>query len=750
MRKVVLMLLSGIVLLACKKQEVNIIPVPMQVVQEKGNFNINKSTRILIDTDDSVAFKVATYFQNLLKSKGLILELDKVVNFPDLKNAIYFTKKGFVDSLGVEGYMLTVNTGNITIRANSGSGYFYAVQTLRQLMPMGFESANANYSRLSVPCVRIIDKPTFGWRGLNLDCCRHFMSKDFVKRYIDLLAYHKMNILHWHLTEDQGWRIEIKKYPKLTEVGAWRQLADGTEYGGYYTQDDIREIVAYAAERYVNIVPEIEMPGHSVAALASYPQLSCTGEPLKVETNWGVFKDIYCAGNEFTFTFLQDVLTEVADLFPFPYIHIGGDEAPKYRWENCPKCRARLKSQKLKNYEELQQYFISRIAKFLETKGRRIIGWDEILEGGRPHNATVQAWRGMDRVDSAVFAGAPVIVSPTSHCYFDYPVDVIDLRKVYSFNPIPDGISAQQKKLILGGECNMWTEHAPQKTVDSKLFPRMLALSEVLWSYPKVRSYDKFLERVRRHYGRLSNMGVNYGFEQSAVKVNSQLSADAKSITVSIERGQENLEIFYTIDGAEPTTKSIKYKKPFVLKESATVKAVAFLNNSRVGEVFTREFVLSKSTGKNVKLGFAPATKYMGGGLQALVDGRKGTEAYNDGIWQAVQGSDMVATVDLGKSQPISTVSVGFLQSNPSWIFIPKQVDFFTSVGGTDFTLVGTVLSPVKAEDEGLIRHDFTLNVKGINCRYVRMVACSIGNCPDWHPAAGSPSWLFADEISVY
>ena len=308
------------------------------------------------------------------------------------------------------------------------------------------------------------------------------MEKDFVKRYIDLLALYKMNVLHWHLTEDQGWRIAIDKYPKLTEVGAWRDDGQGGKYGGFYTKEDIREVIEYATERGITVVPEIELPGHSQAALAAYPQFSCTGGPFEVETEWGVFKEIYCAGNDSTFIFLEDVLSEVMELFPSEYIHIGGDEVPKYRWEHCEKCQRRIHIEGLYDEHELQSYFISRIGNFLATKERKMIGWDEILEGGLPEGATVQSWRGFDGAKTAVLSGHQAIVSPTSHAYFDYGLNDIDLEKVYEFNPIPEGISQKEEILVLGGECNMWSERAPQHKVDSKVFPRMIAMSEVLWS----------------------------------------------------------------------------------------------------------------------------------------------------------------------------------------------------------------------------------------------------------------------------
>ncbi len=733
-----------------RTQEVRLIPKPVSIEHVNGEFKIDRNAIIYADRADSSLYESASYLVTLLNQKGIGCELKSSVEGNPSVNAILFTRTNCPDSLGTEGYLINVEPNRVTIKANQSAGFFYAAQTIRQLMPPDFEKADFKANSVSIPCLKIVDKPRFAWRGLNLDCCRHFMTKDFVKRYIDLLAYHKMNVLHWHLTEDQGWRIEIKKYPKLTEVGAWRTNADGTVYGGFYTQDDIREVVAYASKRHVMVVPEIEMPGHSVAALAAYPHLSCTGKPLAVETNWGVFKDIYCAGNDSTFLFLQDVLSEVVELFPSPYIHLGGDEAPKYRWENCPKCKARLRKEKLSNYEELQRYFVSRVAKFLETKGKTIIGWDEILEGGRPHNAIIQAWRGMDRAAEALSANAPVIVSPTSHCYFDYPVEVINLEKVYSFNPIPESTDSAKLCLVLGGECNMWTEHAPQETVDSKVFPRMLAIAEVLWTFPKDRNYEEFLNRVRYHYSRLNALGVTFGFEQSAVEFKSTICNDSKAIVIELIKGQDNLEIRYTTNGDEPTAKSLLYRKPITLTQTSTVRAAAFSNGVKVGEVFERSFTISKSIGKPIELGFKPSEKYMGGGLQALVDGRLGTPKYNDGIWQAVQGTDLVATIDLGIDQPIGSFSIGFLQNIPSWIFLPARLDVFISSDNVTFTQIAQLEKPKNLKEEGVLLYRYNaILVNDIRGRYIRFVAHNPGPCPSWHPASGSPTWLFADEVVV-
>ncbi len=732
LKRLLLVFNATLLLLSCSESPKSVlIPEPVNMVKHDGRFKIDSNTLIFADSTDSSSTQNAILLVDLLNSKGIGCRFLPTQINSSAKGIIELTKNGCPDSLGNEGYAIDIEHNRITIRANRSAGFFYAIQTLRQLMPANFEKDNFNAGSVALPCLTIVDKPRFSWRGLNLDCCRHFMTKEFVKRYIDLLAYHKMNVLHWHLTEDQGWRIEIKKYPRLTEVGAWRTLPDGTRYGGFYTQDDIREVVAYAAKRHVMVVPEIEMPGHSVAAIASYPWLSCTGDTLQVETNWGVFKDIYCAGSEQTFQFLEDVLFEVADLFPAPYVHIGGDEAPKFRWENCPKCTVRLKNEGLNSYEELQRYFISHIAKFLETKGKTIIGWDEILEGGRPHNATIQAWRGLDRVAVALQANAPVIVSPTSHCYFDYPVEVTSLEKVYGFNPIPKGILPELQPLVIGGECNMWTERAPQETVDSKVFRRLLAISEVLWTYPIERSYPEFLNRVWFHYSRLSAMGVNYGFEKSAIEFKSAIGDKGNSIIVELERGKGNLEVRYTTNGVEPTLNSTLYRRPLELSSTKTIKAAAFNNVARVGEVLERIFVVSKNLDKPIELGFKSSGKYLGGGPNAIVDGRLGTIQYNDGIWQAVQGEDMMVTIDLGSEQLVHGISLGFLQNIPSWIFLPLWIDAFISDDNKTFEQFARLDCPEGAKYESTIIYRFVGKFNNpFKGRYIRFLAHNPGPCP--------------------
>ena len=526
-----------------------IVPHPERIELRPGTFRIAADTRILVDPGNDELLKIAQFAQErIYHTAGRKLAIVPVDQPMDPKNSLRLTLIGGGNvavgdrayALGDEGYELRITPEAVLLHAAAPAGLFYAVQTLRQLLPPDAEAPQGQPVE-TLPCLTIVDSPRYRWRGMLLDCCRHFMTKEFVKRYIDLLAYHKLNVFHWHLTDDQGWRIEIKKYPKLTEVGAWRDITRDSErpasapptapttaaasapagkYGGYYTQADMREIVAYAASRYITVVPEIEMPGHSQAAIASYPELSCRGAPLPVGTQWGVIEDVYCAGSDRTFEILQGVLAEVMELFPSKFIHIGGDECPKVRWQACPKCQARIKAEGLKDEAELQSYFVRRIEKFLNSKGRRLVGWDEILEGGLAPNATVQSWRGMQGARAAATSGHDVVSSPTTHCYLDYaqaqvpgePTNMgfLPLERVYEFEPTPAELSPEQARHVLGLEGNMWTEHAPQSRVDWQVFPRLCAIAEVGWSPKEARQWDDFAARMKTHCRRLDALGIKY------------------------------------------------------------------------------------------------------------------------------------------------------------------------------------------------------------------------------------------------
>lgn len=589
---------------------ISIIPRPQKVDRHDGHWAVTRNSTLLAPPGNDETRRVAQLLVDKIHAKTgvriAVMDSPKVpTSFPGSNITFYIGADN--SKLGDEGYSLVVDTDSVSLGAATPTGLFHGVQSLSQMMlavtKKSFDGAGDPISPL-FPSVTIVDAPRFRHRGLLLDCGRHFMTTDFVKRYIDLLAYHKMNVLHWHLTEDQGWRIEIKKHPKLTEIGAWRKATRESEqpldgkgrYGGFYTQDDIREIVAYAQSRYITIIPEIEMPGHSLAALAARPDLSCTGGPFEVGTEWGVIDDVYCAGNEATFEFLQDVLTEVIALFPGEYIHIGGDECPKARWKKCAKCQKRIRDEKLKDEHELQSYFIRRIEKFLNAKGRRLIGWDEILEGGLAPNATVQAWRGMDAAATAARAGHDVIVSPTSHCYLDYPQHSPDadplkafaIDKVFAFDPMPRGLEASHQKHILGVEGNIWTERAQQDLVDNRVFPRLCAIAEIGWSPPQPHDWNEFRSRLRTHLTRLDALGVKYFIDPPRFAKGE--SPFTKHTDVTLESPVMEGRILYTLDGTEPNGRSPRFERPIRLTETTVIRMRLLLDDGRMSDEVSRLF----------------------------------------------------------------------------------------------------------------------------------------------------------------
>ena len=509
---------------------ISIVPRPAQVVPGEGNFTFSSQTLFSVENHEQAV--IVRNFINLLKrSSGITSQL--AIGGSE-KSHVCFTTDS---SLKSEAYQLAVTPEQIQVKASDIKGFFYALQTIRLLLPSAVEgNQQAKNIRWSIPAVTIQDEPRFGYRALMLDAARFFIPKENVLRIIDCMGMLKINTLHFHLTDDNGWRLEIKKYPRLTEVGAWRvnrmdvpfyfrrnaEPGEPTPIGGFYTQEDIKEVVAYAKKRFVEIIPEIEMPGHSVAALTAYPEYSCTGGPFEVEGRWGVFNDIYCT-KESTFTFMQDILDEVVKLFPSSYIHLGGDEAPRIRWKNCVHCQERMKQEHLTKEAELQTYFINRIENYLNARGKKIIGWDEILEGGIPQRATVMSWRGEKGGIHAAKAGYDVIMSPNIYMYFNCfqfkgngrkignPNRVITLEKVYNYHPVPEALTADEAKHIKGVQANLWTEYmSALDEMEYMLYPRVAALSEVAWSKKEYKDYGKFctrLESIRQHYDVL---GINY------------------------------------------------------------------------------------------------------------------------------------------------------------------------------------------------------------------------------------------------
>lgn len=532
---IALFLCIGIGNLAAQtSNEVSIIPQPVKLEQKSGNFTVNNKTIIVVESADAESIRVANMMAERFKtSAGLSIKVSEVKKFSPQKNVILFTSTKADPDLGSEGYQLSVSTKAVVLRASGPAGFFYGMQTIFQLLPVEIYGSFPTAIAWQIPGVEIVDKPRFEWRGMHLDVARHFMSVEFIKKYIDNMAMHKLNVFHWHLTEDQGWRLEIKKYPKLTSVGAWRKETlighikdkphkfDGKRYGGFYTQQEAKEIVAYAKERFVTVIPEIEMPGHAKAAIAAYPELGVTGQPVEVGTYWGVFPDIFNV-EESTFSFLEDVLTEVMEIFPSQYIHIGGDEAIKDQWKASDKIQKRIKELGLKDEHELQSYFIKRIEKFINSKGKKIIGWDEILEGGLAPNATVMSWQGIEGGIAAAQANHDVIMTPIQSLYFWWyqgekktePLaagSFISLETVYRYEPIPDELTLEQSKHILGAQGCAWTEYMEDEAkVEYMVFPRISALSEIVWTSKENKDWDNFKSRMAKQFKRYDQRKINY------------------------------------------------------------------------------------------------------------------------------------------------------------------------------------------------------------------------------------------------
>ena len=756
---------------------VSIIPKPVKMKMGAGNFVISDRTGLFFTAGDKEAMSTASMFANQLEMAGgpVLTALGVSKDHRNLNCIVFSIVKD--SHIPAEGYILTVSKDNIIIEGGSGAGLFYGLQTLLQLLPPEiFASKAIQPGDWNVPCITIQDHPRFPYRGMHLDVSRHFFPKEFILKYIDLIASFKMNTFHWHLTDDNGWRIEIKKYPKLMETSAWRvnhenlpwnerpeqKAGEKANYGGYYTQDEIREMVEYAKKRYVTIIPEIEMPAHSVEVLAAYPQLSCKGGPFTVPPgSYWPNSDILCAGNDSTFTFIEDVLTEVFNLFPSKYIHIGGDEADKSRWKECPKCQARIKAEGLKDEKELQSYFIKRIEKFVASKGRKLIGWDEILEGGLAPEATVMSWRGLEGGIAAVHQGHEVIMTPGSYCYFDHyqgspktePKAIggyTTLKKVYSYEPVPHELSKEQSKYILGAQGNLWTEYVPTpEHAEYMVVPRMIALAEVDWTPRNLKNWNDFRARMNIEFRRLDNLHVNYCKGSDKVEITTHFDKKSQSVKCWLESEQPGIPIVYTLNGNDPTPASTVYNGPFEIKKNAYIKT-GLLRDGKVRELTERTFICHKGIGKKIRYLEPYNYRYTGGGDDALLDGLRGTVDFQEGNWQGFLGNNLDVIIDLGSIQPVRTTFITFLQSTKSWIFFPDSVTFSLSSNGKRFHSINEQLNTdSKNINENVIKQ-FSQTFPGTPARYIRVRAKNTGVCPPWHEGKGEPCWLFADEIAVF
>jgi hexosaminidase len=613
------------------QEQLNLIPYPQKVELKTGNFEINEKT-LLVGDKKSNEYKYFTEKFKKIYSKDLSKNIKKVKpNFISLllNKDLKIDNKQELNS----NYILDVSDEIILVIGKNSEGVFQGIQTLLQLIETSKDG--------KIPALKIQDSPKFAWRGMHLDVCRHFFTVEEVKQYIDYLAMYKLNTFHWHLTDDQGWRIEIKKYPKLTEIGSKRKESmigayvdntfDGKPYGPYfYTQKQIKDVVKYAQERHITVVPEIEMPGHDLAALSAYPELACTKGPFESATKWGVFDDVFCPKEE-TFTFLENVLDEVMTLFPSQYIHIGGDECPKTRWKECAHCQDLIKKNNLKDEHGLQSYFIQRIEKYVNSKGRKIIGWDEILEGGLAPNAAVMSWTGIKGGVEAAKSNHFAVMTPGSYCYFDhYQGDpqtepnafggFTPLDKVYSYNPIPAELNSEQSKFILGVQANLWTEYILDfKQVQYMIFPRLFALSEVAWGTSKPDNYKEFESRVMNHFKYLDKMGVNYA--KSIYNINGKVVPAQNGVAYELSTSQNPNEIHFTIDGTVPTAQSSSYSKAIEVLKPMTIKSAYFENGELKSAISSQDFVPSKTTGKKIALEQQPSENYSFGGAFTLVDG---------------------------------------------------------------------------------------------------------------------------------
>ena len=744
---------------------INVVPVPWQVTEGKGVFNIQYGTRIQVDETNGTMDMAELLAKKISSSSGLELGISSYnAAFPK-SNTIVFTTLGAEVALGKEGYSIEITETNVFIKAVSANGFFYGLQTLLQLLPPDIEKPRSGSKAYTLPVVSIKDMPRFGYRGMHLDVGRYMYPVDFIKKFIDIMAMYKLNTFHWHLTEDQGWRIEIKKYPLLTTISSMRKgsqiektdQSDNIPYGGFYTQAEAREIVAYATTKFITVIPEIEMPGHAVALLAAYPALSCTGGPFEVRYQWGVADDILCAGNDSVFTVMQDILTEIIDIFPSTYIHIGGDEAPKSRWKECSKCQARIQNEGLKDEAELQSYFIRRIEKFLVSKNRKLIGWDEILEGGLAPEATVMAWRGIQAAIDAATQGHDAIMTPVDYCYFDYyqgdpatePLAIgghLTLKTVYSYNPVPPVLTSDQVKHIIGVQGNVWTEYMKTSdVVEYMAFPRAIALAEIAWSQQERRNWDDFINRMDNQFPRLDNLKVNYSKGSFIADFTMKRENDRNLVVLSSET--KGMEIRYTIDGSDPVPASALYTEPFELTRSAVVKAALFNKGKIAGSVNEREINVNKASGKPVTIVKPYSFKYPGTGEQAMTDGLTGSNAYKSG-WQGYEGTDMAFTVDLLNPTKISSVSVNFVKSPADWVLFPEQVQYAFSSDGKTWQNIEPIKfdasSPSKKEVQAA-KSKFPEK----EVRYIKVMATSPKILPEWHEYKGQPCWIFADELIV-
>lgn len=742
MRSILAGCFTGLALLLCAgavHAQIDVVPEPQHVVAGQGVFTLHDGEMIAAPADSRAQW-IAGFLRDAIRGQtGAAL---RVVKAP-AHARIAFTIDPSIE--GDEAYHLDVTPARVVISAADDRGLFWGVQTLRQLLPVRHERHPV------IPAVRIEDAPRYPWRGVMLDVSRHFYPVDFVKQQIDLMSRYKFNVFHWHLTDDQGWRIQINRYPKLTGVGAWRTEADGSRYGGFYTQQQIREVVAYSRERNVMVVPEIEMPGHSSAAIAAYPELSCSGKPITVPSTWGVFHDVDCVGKDATFSFLENVLDEVIALFPSPYVHIGGDEVPAGVWDACKACAQLAAAHGFKDDEQgLHGYFVDRIRKYLATKGKTLVGWDEILQGGLGADAIVEVWHlpsgaygGSDATLKQAFAnGNRVIIA--GPFYLDTPIDDMTLEDLYRANPFDDPLFAQYPGRVLGGDAPLWSERATPRNGAARLYPRLLAISEHFWK-PDAHDEADFLRRARAQEAWLASRHVAIGPEDKDIVDYKLTFVPAYTRwRIRAARGFDDLRLHYTLDGREPTAASPSFGDVLDLYAPATVTVAPFRGDVPYQASRTFGLVANLALGKPVSYANPPAAQYSGGPLQ-LVNGILGSNNFEDGAWAGWQDHDMDAVIDLQQPTVLHAIDVRFLQLAEASIVLPASVTFEVSNDDKAWTTLQTLPIAVDPDNDRTFIHAVTFKPKApVTARYVRVVATRYGQ-----PVNGSKAWVFVDEIDL-
>ncbi len=739
--------------------DLNVIPQPREVVQhlEEQPFVLTPATPIVCDAENEKLVRTAHFLSSYIKEvTGLDLQVTAYAESGAIRLSVdsTFTNK--------EGYCLRINADGVELCGGGESGVFYGVQTLFKSLP----ATIGTDLQPALPVSEVNDAPRFAYRGFMLDVCRHFFPVDYIKQVIDMLALHNINYFHWHLTEDQGWRIEIKKYPRLTEIGSvrpcsmisWAPEYDDVECRGFYTREQAREIVDYAAERFITVIPEIDLPGHMMAALASYPELGCTGGPYEIPCGWGVFKEVLCGGNDRALQFAKDVLEEVMDIFPSEYIHIGGDECPKDRWKECSKCQAKIRQLGLKatpqhsREEQLQRYFMSEVGKTIKARGRKMLGWDEMLHGGLADNATVVAWTHPDAVVKTARLHHNCIVAPIQYFYFSNPnfnkiKGLKSLQRVYDFEPVSEQLTGEERPYIIGAQGCLWTEWtADSLKVEWQILPRMSSLAEVQWSAPEHRNFDGYVKRLPSLLKIYERRGYDYRRDIYDVMILPEADTTERVLRVALSTFGD-ADIRYTLNGTTPSIRSSRYKKPVEIAGNAELRAVA-IRDGQLSDITVERFTRHLATMKPLTLTHAPHKSYRARLRQTLTDGCFGSTNYRDGRWVGCCGEDLQATIDLDESTQFSKVWVNTLINTNDDIFPLAGLVVEISDDGQHFKEVARKSLPAPTAVTMEVRRE-ELSFVAVSSRYVRITAEVMTDLPDLKTVRPEKAFVFADEIGV-